>query len=178
MFKVTGSASTDCEGLVRRSFVQAGVLGLGGLTLAEFLKLRAASGGDSPTIRPHQSDTSVILIWMSGGPGHHETWDPKPQAISEYRGPFGAISTTAPGVQFSETLPEQAKIAEHLSVIRTVSHGTGDHTKGNHWMLPGVQNESSHARKMSASSEALDECRAARFSNSAGSFLRSNNCHG
>ncbi len=135
MFKVTGSASRDCEGLVRRSFVQAGVLGLGGLTLAEFLKLKSSAADDSSTAVPHRSDTSVILIWMSGGPGHHETWDPKPQAVSEYRGPFGAISTTAPGVQFSEMLSEQAKIAEHLSVIRTASHGTGDHTKGNHWML-------------------------------------------
>ncbi|MDG2130474.1 MAG: DUF1501 domain-containing protein [Fuerstiella sp.] len=139
MFKVTGSASRDCEGLVRRSFVQAGILGLGGLTLADFLKLKAVAADESPEFHKRQADTCVILIWMSGGPGHHETWDPKPQAVSEYRGPFGAISTTAPGVQFSETLPEQATIAEHLSVIRTVSHGTGDHTKGNHWMLTGFE---------------------------------------
>ena len=85
------------------------------------------------------SDTSVILIWMSGGPGHHETWDPKPDAVSQYRGPFGAISTNVGGIQFSEMLPEQAKIADRISVLRTVRHRSGDHTKGNHWMLTGFE---------------------------------------
>ncbi|MEQ9408214.1 MAG: DUF1501 domain-containing protein [Fuerstiella sp.] len=126
--------------LFRRSFVQAGVLGVGGLTLADFLQLKTAAAADSDvSIDPSKSDTSVILVWMSGGPGHHETWDPKPGAVAEYRGPFGAISTTASGIQFSEMLPEQARIADRLSVIRTVRHGTGDHTKGNHWMLTGFE---------------------------------------
>jgi hypothetical protein len=84
-------------------------------------------------------DTSVILIWCSGGPGHMETWDPKPQAPAEYRGPLGAIETSVPGVQFSELMPEQARIMQHLAVLRTVKHGTGDHTKGNHWMLTGFE---------------------------------------
>ena len=135
MFRVTGSATTDCEGLTRRSFVEAGVLGLGGLTLADWLASRASAAG--PTIN-RSTDTSVILIWMSGGPGHHETWDPKP-AASQIRGPFGAISTNVGGIQFSELLPEQAKIADRLAVLRTVSHRSGDHTKGNHWMLTGFE---------------------------------------
>ncbi|MHC4876135.1 MAG: DUF1501 domain-containing protein, partial [Planctomycetota bacterium] len=82
---------------------------------------------------------SVILVWMSGGPGHHETWDPKPDAVKQYRGPFGAISTAVDGIHFSETCPEQAKIADRLAVLRTVRHRTGDHTKGNHWMLTGFE---------------------------------------
>lgn len=135
MWKVTGDASTDCEGLTRRSFVQAGVLGLGGLSLGDFLKLKSHA---ATTGKP-KSDTSVILIWMSGGPGHHETWDPKPEAVDQFRGPFGAISTNVPGLQFSEMLPEQAKIADQLAVIRSVNHGSGDHTKGNHWMLTGFE---------------------------------------
>jgi Protein of unknown function (DUF1501) len=140
MFKVCGSTSRDCERLVRRSFVQAGVLGVGGLSLSDFLSLKTAVAADgAPVLDPQKSGNSVILIWMSGGPGHHETWDPKPNAVAEYRGPFAAIPTSVPGVQFSETLPEQAKIANHLSVIRTVRHGTGDHTKGNHWMLTGFE---------------------------------------
>ncbi len=138
MLRVTGSATADCEGLTRRSFVEAGVLGLGGLSLAQLFACRAAAaqtaGSDN---RP--SDTSVILIWMSGGPGHHETWDPKPDAVSQYRGPFSAISTNVSGMQFSELLPEQAKVADHLAVLRTVSHKSGDHTKGNHWMLTGFE---------------------------------------
>ncbi len=142
MFRVTGDAQADCEGLTRRSFVEAGLLGLGGLTLADFFKLRSQAASRSPlshvSMNP-AADTSVILVWMSGGPGHHETWDPKPQAVSQFRGPFGAISTNVPGIQFSEMLPEQAKIADQLAVLRGVNHGTGDHTKGNHWMLTGFE---------------------------------------
>jgi hypothetical protein len=138
MFRVTGSATTDCEGLTRRSFVEAGVLGLGGLTLADLIASRASAANAAPT-PDRSSETAVILIWMSGGPGHHETWDPKPQAVSQYRGPFGAISTNVSGIQFSEMLPEQAKIADRLAVLRTVSHRSGDHTKGNHWMLTGFE---------------------------------------
>lgn len=138
MFKVTGSASLDCEGHTRRSFVQAGVLGLGGMTLSELLHCRAQAANAAPVV-DHKSDTSVILIWMSGGPGHHETWDPKPDAVSQFRGPFGAISTNVPGIQFSEMLPEQAKIADKLTILRSVNHGSGDHTKGNHWMLTGFE---------------------------------------
>ncbi len=120
------------------------MLGVGGLTLPEFLKLRAEAatpGTSQPRSlkRNAVNDTSVILFWMSGGPGHHETWDPKPDAVSQYRGPFGAISTSVPGIQLSETLPEQAKLMQHLSVLRSVNHGSGDHTKGNHWMLTGFE---------------------------------------
>lgn len=139
MFKVTGSATRDCENINRRNFVQAGTLGLGGLTLSDYLQIQARAAGNASTSIERTSDTSVILMWMSGGPGHHETWDPKPDAVSQYRGPFGAISTNVPGIQFSEMLPEQAQIADKLSVIRSVNHGSGDHTKGNHWMLTGFE---------------------------------------
>jgi len=142
MLRVTGSCSTDCEGIPRRSFVQAGLLGLGGISLADFLNLQHQTEAAGPNRRGainRDADTNVILIWMSGGPGHHETWDPKPEAVSRYRGPFGAISTNVPGMQFSEMLPEQAKIADRIAVLRSVRHGTGDHTKGNHWMLTGFE---------------------------------------
>jgi hypothetical protein len=132
MLRVTGSAAKDCEGITRRSFVQAGVLGLGGLSLSQFSQLQAST-------RLPKKDTAVILVWMSGGPGHHETWDPKPDAVSQYRGPFGATKTNVPGILLSETLPEQAKIADKLAVLRSVNHGSGDHTKGNHWMLTGFE---------------------------------------
>jgi hypothetical protein len=85
------------------------------------------------------AEKSVILLWLSGGPGHMETWDPKPAAPAEYRGPLGAIPTSVPGVQFGELMPEQARLMEHLAVLRTVRHGSGDHTKGNHWMLTGFE---------------------------------------
>lgn len=116
----------------RRSFLTAGAIGVGGLTLAEFARLRAEGA-----VRRSAAGNSVILFWLSGGPGHMETWDPKPRAPAEYRGPFGAIDTSVPGIQFGELLPDQARLADKLAVVRTVNHGTGDHTKGNHWMLTG-----------------------------------------
>jgi hypothetical protein len=68
-----------------------------------------------------------------------ETWDPKPSAPSGFRGPFGAISTSVPGVHLGELLPEQAGRMDRLAVLRAVNHGTGDHTKANHWMLTGYE---------------------------------------
>jgi uncharacterized protein (DUF1501 family) len=125
------------DAVTRRSFVQAGLLGVGGLTLSDYLAVRAAMAGEGPTKKNHGK--SVILFWMSGGPGHMETWDPKPDAVDQYRGPFGAISTSVAGTQFCELLPEQAKIADKVSIVRSVCHKSGDHTKGNHWMLTGYE---------------------------------------
>src|SRR3954451_11792454 len=126
--------SADLSRRSRRGFLQAGALSVGGLSLAELFKLRADGA-----VRPGTNDTSVILLWLSGGPGHMETWDPKPLAPREYRGPFGAIPTNVPDVLFGELMPEQAAIMDKLSVLRTVNHGTGDHTKANHWMLTGYE---------------------------------------
>jgi hypothetical protein len=136
MLRVHGGAASDCDGLTRRSFVQAGMLGLGGLALPGFLRLRDARAAAAGVIR---KETSVILFWLSGGPGHMETWDPKPDAPDGFRGPFQAIGTKVPGVHFGELMPEQARLMDRLAVLRTVNHGTGDHTKGNHWMLTGFE---------------------------------------
>jgi uncharacterized protein (DUF1501 family) len=135
MFRVMGQAGRECTGLTRRSFVQAGVLGVGGLGLANLFQLQATA--QSPRRTGH--DTAVILFWLSGGPGHMETWDPKPDAPAEYRGPLGSIPTRQAGVRFGELLPRQAAIADQLAVVRTVNHGSGDHTKSNHWMLTGFE---------------------------------------
>jgi Protein of unknown function (DUF1501) len=134
MLKIFGESARDCDGLTRRSFLQVGALGLGGLALPDLLRLRA-EGAVAEAGRAR----SVILFWLSGGPGHMETWDPKPNAPSGFRGPFGAIATNVPGVHFCELLPEQARRMDKLAVLRTVNHGSGDHTKGNHWMLTGYE---------------------------------------
>ncbi|MCI0457566.1 MAG: DUF1501 domain-containing protein [Gemmataceae bacterium] len=135
MLRIFGEAGRDCTGVTRRGFVQAGLLGLGGLTLPDLYRLQAAERPSGRTAR----DTAVILFWLSGGPGHMETWDPKPDAPAEYRGPLGAIRTRLPGVQFGELLPMQAALMDRLAVVRTVNHGSGDHTKSNHWMLTGFE---------------------------------------
>jgi hypothetical protein len=132
MLKVVGRAASDCSGMSRRNFLQAGVLGLGGLSLADLGRLQAAGRAAAP-------DTGVILFWLSGGPGHMETWDPKPEAVAQFRGPFGATRTRVPGVLFGELLTETARVADRLAVLRGVNHGSGDHTKANHWMLTGYE---------------------------------------
>jgi hypothetical protein len=137
MWKIQGTPHNHPGDISRRSFVQAGTLGIGGMTLADWFALKASAGTQTSGVSP--TGKSVILFWMSGGPGHMETWDPKPDAVDQYRGPFGAISTSVPGTQFGELCPEQAKLAEHVSILRGVNHGSGDHTKGNHWMLTGFE---------------------------------------
>ena len=134
MFRITGQPEADCEGIRRRSFLQAGVLGVGGLSLADLGRLTAEADAGKGL-----DDRSVILFWLSGGPGHMETWDPKPEAVAQYRGPFGAVQTAVPGMLFGELMPELAKVADKLAVVRGVRHRSGDHTKGNHWMLTGYE---------------------------------------
>jgi hypothetical protein len=79
----------------------------------------------------------VILIWLDGGPPQHETYDPKPDAPAEFRGPLGAISTAIPGVQVSELLPKHARLMNKMSIIRSMYHDNGDHFAAAHWMLTG-----------------------------------------
>src|SRR5271170_7561993 len=134
MLKILGGGARDCGGATRRSFLEAGALGVAGLALPDLLRIRARAAASRESI-----EKSVVLFWLSGGPGHMETWDPKPDAPSQFRGPFGAIPTSLPGVHFGELLPEEARLMDKLAIVRTVNHGSGDHTKGNHWMLTGFE---------------------------------------
>src|SRR4029079_11473780 len=96
-----------CTGpLPRREFLRVGTLALGGLGMTEFLSARAAAGATH--VAP---DTSVILFWMWGGPSQLETWDMKPNAPTEYRGPFRPIATSVPGMDICELFPMQAQQA-------------------------------------------------------------------
>jgi uncharacterized protein (DUF1501 family) len=96
----------------RRWFLQTGLAGLAGLSLPELLRCQAAGKG--------ADRKAVILIWLSGGPSHLDTWDPKPDAPAEVRGPFRSIPTRVPGVRVSEHLPLQARIMDRLALIRSV----------------------------------------------------------
>src|SRR4051812_49677081 len=107
MIKISGNRATHCDGITRRSFVQAGALGVGGLLLPDFLRLQAAQAADLVDPRRKQEETAVILFWLSGGPGPMETWDPKPEAPPEIRGPLGAIPTKVAGLRFGQLLPPQ-----------------------------------------------------------------------
>ena len=119
MFNLFSESSRNCEGVSRRSFLRLGTLGVGALTLPDLLRLRAQ---DRAT-----SDTAVILLWMDGGPSQFETYDPKPDAPDEYRGPFQTIQTNVPGLDLCETLPLHAQIADKFAVIRSVAHRESGH---------------------------------------------------
>jgi hypothetical protein len=121
-------------GLSRRGFLKVGCLGATGLTLGGLLRARAAG---ATVERGSSGDRSVILIWLDGGPPQHETYDPKPDAPAEFRGPLKAIATAVPGVQVSELLPEHARLMNKMSIIRSVYHDNGDHFAAAHWMLTG-----------------------------------------
>ncbi len=106
----------------RRWFLQAGLTSVAGLSLASVLRLQAANTSSQ------REPKSVILFWLSGGPSQIDTWDPKPDAPPEIRGPYQSIATSVPGVRFSEHLPRQAKMMHKLTVIRSVDCSSSDHT--------------------------------------------------
>jgi hypothetical protein len=135
MLELTSPAPRRCDGVGRRDFLRIGALGWGGLTLADALRAesRAAEQGSTRGA----SDRSVILIWLDGGPPQHETYDPKPDAPAEYRGPLRPIATAIPGVQVSELLPRHAGLLDRTTIIRSLHHDTGDHFAAAHWMLTG-----------------------------------------
>ncbi len=123
--------STNCSGINRRDYLQLGLSTLLGGGLATSLKAREDSS------LPTQAK-ACILIWMDGGPTHYETFDPKPNAPSEYRGEFKTAPTTVPGIYFSEHMKQLASSFAKLTVIRSIRHDQGNHGAGNHYMMTGA----------------------------------------
>jgi hypothetical protein len=109
----------------RRWFLQTGLAGLAGLSLADTLRLRAAAQGTSGR---HRDPRAVILFWLSGGPSHIDTWDPKPDAPPEVRGPYKTIATRVPGIRVCEHLPLQAALMDKLTLLRSVDCSASNHT--------------------------------------------------
>ena len=103
---------------------------LGGLSLSNYLRVKAASKSTSST-------RSGIFIFLEGGPSHQDTFDLKPDAPSEYRGEFNPISTSVPGIQICEHLPELAKRAKDYAIIRGLTHTLADHGIGKKYLLTG-----------------------------------------
>jgi hypothetical protein len=116
----------------RREFLRLGLAGFSSLTIPQLLQLRAEASAKSASER-----TAVILVWLHGGPSHLETYDPKPNAPSEYRGPYSPISTSEPGIQLCELLPLHAKLANRFSILRSVVHTGFCHQQGTQQLLTG-----------------------------------------
>ena len=119
--------------MARRSFFEAGSLALGGLGLSDLLKARAQAKED----RVAAVDTSVILIWLQGGPSHMETYDMKPDAPLDYRGLLSPIPTVVPGLDVCEYLPMHAAVADKFTIIRSIAHSFANHAGGAGRVLSG-----------------------------------------
>ncbi|HEX3655917.1 MAG TPA: DUF1501 domain-containing protein [Pirellulales bacterium] len=123
----TGMLGTTREGLVlpgRRGMLKAGLAGLCGVSAADLLRAKAAA---IEAGRPTPPAKSVILLWMTGGPSHIDTWDPKPDRPAENRGPFDVIGTRLPGVFMCEHLPKQAAMLDKFTLIRSVDARHSNH---------------------------------------------------
>lgn len=120
----------------RREFLRAGLAGAAGLTLADCLRLQAATTGYRSSGREPAAD-AVIQIVLEGGLSHLDSFDPKPGAPIEIRGEFGAVSTRVPGMQLSGLWGQTASVADKLAIIRAVSHEEVTHEGAAHWMLTG-----------------------------------------
>ncbi len=135
MFRIEARGSIRsqryCDGMTRRDFVQLGVAGMASVGLPTLLRAKEASSQNGIPAK----DTAVILLWLDGGPSHLDLYDMKPQAPSEYRGIWSPIKTNVPGMEISELLPHQAKVADKFAILRSLHHDNGDHFTGAHYML-------------------------------------------
>jgi hypothetical protein len=128
MFRLDlGGVGPYCDGVNRRSFLKLGVAGMASLGLPQLLHAREQSVS--------RRDSSVILIWLDGGPSHLDMYDMKPDAPAEYRGIWRPIRSRVPGFDVTELYPKQAQVTHLFSVVRSLHHDTGDHFSGAHRML-------------------------------------------
>ena len=123
--------------LSRRNLITVGALG--GLTLCNFFRIRQACADQKNYESKEGTAKSVIFIFLPGGMAHQESFDPKPFAPLEYRGPLGSIDTTIPGIRFSEVLPQLAQTAKKMVICRSMTHGEAAHERGTHNMFTGYR---------------------------------------
>ncbi len=124
--------TTTCNGVRRRDFLKAGVIGGTGLTLANYLKF--ASAGE---VASKATANAAIFINLTGGPTHMDTFDLKPEAKAEFRGEFNPIDTAVPGIQISEHLPKLAQNMHLFTILRGVTHTLGAHELGTEYVNAG-----------------------------------------
>jgi hypothetical protein len=151
MFSILGQNTRLCDGINRRELLRVGSLSALGLSLPRLLQ--AAQTGPPP--RGIINDPTfgraknIIYVWLQGGPPQHETFDPKPEAPSEIRGPFKPIQTNIPGIQFCELLPRIARMADKLAVVRSLHTDTDLHDASGYEVLTGYRYTGTNSRQIS-----------------------------
>src|ERR1043165_446179 len=124
MFHIGEASDRNCQGITRREILQVGGIGLLGLSLADWWGASKVPATTTRTCR----EPSCIFIFLSGGPSHLETFDPKPSAPLDIRGPYGTIPTSVPGIQISELLPQIARHMDKCAIIRSMTSRDGGHS--------------------------------------------------
>jgi uncharacterized protein (DUF1501 family) len=130
------STHQNCNGTRRRDFLQLGLGAVSGLGLSQIMGMRARAAAAAGKTSP--DEIRCILIWLDGGPTHHESFDPKPDAISEVRGDYGTVRTKMPGTHFSDCIPKLAAVSDKFTVVRSICHKDPNHGGGNHYMMTGA----------------------------------------
>ena len=125
-----------CDGVSRRDFLRVGGLAALGLGLGDFFHLQRAFAGNNTLTAKAKS---CILIWLDGGPSHLETFDPKPDAPQEVRGPLKTIPTNVTGVRISECLERTAGIMDKIAIIRSMTSPLGEHSLGTQYLMTGYK---------------------------------------
>ena len=130
-----------CTGnrLGRRGFLSVGAVGALGISLADVLRMEHAKADIKNYASREGTAKSIIYIYLPGGAPHQETFDPKPFAPVEYRGPLGSIETSIPGLRLGEMLPHTAKIVDKLAICCSMTHGEAAHERGTHNMFTGYR---------------------------------------
>lgn len=126
-----------CDGVSRRELLRVGGLSLMGLGLPQLLAAADRTSQTPPVDPTFGRAKNVIFLWLAGGPPQHETFDPKPEAPVEIRGPFKPIRTSVPGIQVCELLPRTAALAHHLAVVRSIHTNNNDHDGSGYWVWTG-----------------------------------------
>src|SRR5258707_800565 len=137
MLDLFGSRTgTNCDGGTRRDFLKVGALGLGGLMLPDLLRARAGAREAGKTTK----NTSVVWLWLGGGPTHVETFDPKMTAPVEFRSTVGAVKTNVAGIEIGGVFPQMARVADKMAFVRSFAHRNSGHGGGTHWVMTGYDN--------------------------------------
>ena len=125
----------------RRRLLKVGSLSLAAGAVSQLFNAKTTQAASpqigEPPLAANGKERSVIFLWMGGGVTHHDSFDPKPEAPEEIRGTLSPINTSLPGIQFSETCPELAKIAHKLALVRSFSHDSNDHLLSQAYTLSG-----------------------------------------